>query len=592
MWVAGRSPASGAHYHPELYINTDFPYTATFLQAALPMPDTTSPLPPDYYLRNFSALLEQVWHQYEDLLLPKERRLCEVFPTLSKDARKLYVRLLTRKGEIFRSSRLRYPEIRRPRHAARELAEKELIAIDPGLCLAQLLPLWSRQEWLARLEALGLSTRGLAGLKRAELDVAVEERLALNGEAPLAPDQVSNIAGEPLYQVLDPQIFTVLKLLFFANPYQDLTDFVLRDLGLYRFESYRLDRDTRLFRSRAQIDAHLACYTLADELEGVLQSEPADMLAFARRLPAIPADDPALARRLQRLSYAVARQLERLEHLQDALQLYRDLTLPDAQEREVRVLAKLNRQSEALALCRERLSQAEDTQHFAWRFGRKLARGLAQPWPGRRAAAPAVEMLELAYSGAHVEHAVADHLAHLGECHYVENTLFNGIFGLHYWPAIFAPVPGAFSHPFQHAPHDLHQTEFAGLRADVLDQCHAAVASICGNAPLYQRLWRERFGCLNPFVHWHSLDEALIARALERISVDHWQAVFRRFWRSLQNHCSGLPDLIVFPAGGGYELIEVKGPGDRLQANQKAWMEYFEIHGIPHRVIQVTWRDG
>ena len=345
-------------------------------------------------------------------------------------------------------------------------------------------------------------------------------------------------------------------------------------------------------RDRAQIDAHLACYRLADEVGAVLAGEPEEMLAFTRQLPAIPTDDPALSRRLQRLIYEVARQLERLELWQDALQLYRSLSLADAQEREVRVLVKLNCPEEALALCRERLSQRDDSQHFAWRFGRKLAKGLLQPWPNRRPGAPPVEQLELASTGVHVEHAVAEHLASLGECHYVENTLFNGIFGLHYWSAIFAPVPGAFSHPFQHAPHDLHQAEFAALRADLLEQCHATVAAICANAPQYQQLWRERFGCLNPFVYWHSLDEALIAKALERIPVEHWQAVFQRFWRDLKNHCSGLPDLVLFPAAGGYELIEVKGPGDRLQANQKAWMEYFAIHGIPHRVIQVSWRDG
>lgn len=556
------------------------------------MSEAAVTLPPDYYLHNFSTLLEQVWQQYEDLLLPQERKLCEVFPALSMDARKLYVRLLTRKGEIFRASRLRYTEIRQPRQAAQELAEQGLIAIDPSLGLTQLLPLWSRQEWLARLCALGLPTRGLAALKRAELDLALAERLGLEAEATLPADAVQRIAGESLYQLLDPQIFTVLKLLFFANPYQDLTDFVLRDLGLYRFEAYRLDRETRLFRSRAQIDAHLTCYALAEALPEVLIGEPEDMLAYVRQLPDIPADDPALARRLQRLIYEIARQLERLERLDDALRLYRGLTLVDAQEREVRVLVKLNRQEEALGLCRDRLPHGDDCQHFAWRFGRKLAKGLCHPWPKRQPGTPMVEQIVLEFSGIHVEHAVAEHLASLGDCHYVENTLFNGMFGLHYWPAIFAPVPGAFSHPFQHAPHDLHQAEFAALRADLLEQRHATVAAICANAPQYQQLWRERFGCLNPFVYWHSLDEALIAKALERIPVEHWQAVFQRFWRDLKNHCSGLPDLVLFPASGGYELIEVKGPGDRLQANQKAWMEYFALHGIPHRVIQVSWRDG
>ena len=37
----------------------------------------------------------------------------------------------------------------------------------------------------------------------------------------------------------------------------------------------------------------------------------------------------------------------------------------------------------------------------------------------------------------------------------------------------------------------------------------------------------------------------------------------------LRNNCSGFPDLILF-RDGQYELVEVKGPGDRLQINQEA----------------------
>ncbi|NQZ10656.1 MAG: VRR-NUC domain-containing protein, partial [Algicola sp.] len=42
---------------------------------------------------------------------------------------------------------------------------------------------------------------------------------------------------------------------------------------------------------------------------------------------------------------------------------------------------------------------------------------------------------------------------------------------------------------------------------------------------------------------------------------------------------------------GGYELVEVKGPGDRLQKNQLRWMQYFHQQGIRHRVVHVRWSD-
>ena len=53
-----------------------------------------------------------------------------------------------------------------------------------------------------------------------------------------------------------------------------------------------------------------------------------------------------------------------------------------------------------------------------------------------------------------------------------------------------------------------------------------------------------------------------------------------------------MPDLIRFwPAERRYELIEVKGPGDRLQDNQIRWLAYCVQHGMPVRVVDVRWAD-
>ncbi|WP_444679438.1 VRR-NUC domain-containing protein [Halomonas sp. E19] len=35
--------------------------------------------------------------------------------------------------------------------------------------------------------------------------------------------------------------------------------------------------------------------------------------------------------------------------------------------------------------------------------------------------------------------------------------------------------------------------------------------------------------------------------------------------------------------------MEVKGPGDRLQDNQRRWLAHFHAHGIPVAVCQVVW---
>jgi len=60
--------------------------------------------------------------------------------------------------------------------------------------------------------------------------------------------------------------------------------------------------------------------------------------------------------------------------------------------------------------------------------------------------------------------------------------------------------------------------------------------------------------------------------------------------RDLKTNRSGFPDLVQFwPAARGYRLIEVKAPGDRLQANQRACMLYMLSLQVPVSVCHVRW---
>jgi hypothetical protein len=46
-----------------------------------------------------------------------------------------------------------------------------------------------------------------------------------------------------------------------------------------------------------------------------------------------------------------------------------------------------------------------------------------------------------------------------------------------------------------------------------------------------------------------------------------------------------------WPAERRYRMIEVKGPGDRLQDNQQRWIEYALRHELPISVCHVTRAD-
>ena len=62
-------------------------------------------------------------------------------------------------------------------------------------------------------------------------------------------------------ELLNPHIIDLLLTLFFANTHQDLSQFVLDDLGLHKFEAYQLSKTRRFFTSRQQVSQLL---TLTD----------------------------------------------------------------------------------------------------------------------------------------------------------------------------------------------------------------------------------------------------------------------------------------------------------------------------------------
>jgi hypothetical protein len=59
--------------------------------------------------------------------------------------------------------------------------------------------------------------------------------------------------------------------------------------------------------------------------------------------------------------------------------------------------------------------------------------------------------------------------------------------------------------------------------------------------------------------------------------------------RDMCGNCAGFPDLIQFwPDEQRYRMIEVKGPGDRLQDNQIRFLDFCAAHGLPAAVCFVT----
>lgn len=561
-------------------------------------------LPDDYYLTNFQSLLDFVYRCYDHLLSEEELGFYRSFQALDHYSQLLYVRLLSRKGvpspagALFRLSKLRYNEIENIPATAERLQACGLLCRDPQLPLTQYLPLYTKAELLS---FCGESFP--KNIKREQLVAALLEK-----DAAEFLSRLHHL--DTVYEVQGGQHFDTFKLCFFGNLRQDLTEYVLRDLGLTRYENYPLDHGNLPFQSRHQVQQHLQYYQCLEQLEQMPPDNLEAVLELNSQLPGGIDGDRTLQRRLERLRLTLARQLERLNALSEAEHLYHQCQLPPARERLARIAVQRGEVDAGLAICRDILAEPhnEEERVFAKSFGHRTARRteVATDWPAPKTAKPNSETLVLTPSDQRVELLVANHLQYkqleLSNqnietttdkqcCFYVENSLFTGMLGLYLWDIVFAPIAGAFFNPFQSAPADFHTPDFYRLRADRLDQRLAELNS----QSLSERIWRtyrEKRGLANPLVNWTVISEPLMELALTRISAAHWTSLFERLLSDLRHHRSGLPDLILFPAAGGYELIEVKGPGDRLQKNQLRWMAFFERQGIPHRVIHVQWGNG
>jgi hypothetical protein len=187
-----------------------------------------------------------------------------------------------------------------------------------------------------------------------------------------------------------------------------------------------------------------------------------------------------------------------------------------------------------------------------------------------------------------VENEVLRHLSRPeAPVYYVENTLMNSLFGLLCWDVVFAPIPGAFFHPFQQGPADLSRHDFSLRRQAAFDAALGKLSS--GHyVDTILETFHAKQGIQSSFVAWHIVTPDLLQLALRCIPAAHLEAVFRRLLRDVHGNRSGLPDLIQFwPHERRYRMVEVKGPGDRLQDNQIRWLQYCHARDIPVSVCYV-----
>ncbi|MGJ7514995.1 VRR-NUC domain-containing protein [Pseudomonas baetica] len=548
-------------------------------------PVTENPLDdPFYYLNNFMQVLDWLELRYGDVLSVDEQRFIGDFNELPRESRALLVRMVMRKGLHFRCSKLHYTEIGDIARAAEPLLALGWVDEQQPLSVEELFDILLKAEIV---QCLGSAIKQPKGKKADWLPVLSEQFPETRSFVDWCPS-----LDERLFSLTIMGLCDRLRLMFFGNLYQDWSEFVLADLGIFTYEKVEFSIDSRGLRSREDVDACLFLHHCQQDFEA------GEALAgVVERINGLTLDNSWLQRRRDKLLFQIAQHCERVTDFSTALTLYRQCAYPGARARLIRVLERCEEYELALELAieAEQSPQSAAEQQQVLRMLPRLRRKLGGP-PTKRAAAREMQRLDLQLPRTDplmpVEFYVQAHLAEAtAPVHYVENTLINSLFGLLCWPAIFAPLPGAFFHPFQRGPVDLLSEDFQERRADMFQNCLEELDDGRYRQTIRER-YAEKWGIQSPFVFWNVLSDELLEQALDCLPAEHLKHWFNRLLLDIKANRAGMPDLIQFwPQQKTYRMIEVKGPGDRLQDNQLRWLEFCHEHHMPIAVCYVQWAE-
>jgi hypothetical protein len=523
------------------------------------------------------------------LLTGGERTIASRILALRGPAGRLYARLVGRRGQLFRADRLDYEG---SDEGLDELVRLGLV--HEGVPWPMRASLFTVAELKDRARALGLK---VGGGRQALVERLSEQR-------GWSSERIIRVAYKPLVRKLE--------LLWFRDPWRDRSVLLLERIGQQSWPEYQATGGGRCFATRSALLAFRSALAATD-----LAGE--ECLEWARRSEERPRHLRRLdARRLWlRRAQEQARELEREGQLERAEALYRGiLELRPRAEVSLRlamVLDRSGRPGEGAELCGLARAQAGPGDRIALeRTGRRLARKAGGAWipapPPRPAAQRRVELVPAGSDGRRplwgplaepVEPAVARALRPRVAC-LAENTLWTTLFSLLLLDLYWLPVPDMLPTRWLDGPMDLGTPAFADNRRDALQDRLAALRS--GQGLALMRLHRERWrGQRVRGLAWDAWPDQVLDQVVLGVGDAGLTAVVERLLSMGWAAARGLPDLAVLPGeplrlagavparvGPGFLLVEVKGPGDTLRDEQRAWHDALARAQVPVEV----WRVG
>ncbi len=546
-----------------------------------PMPGRGLPnLPQFYYHTNFCELLDFVADKYAGVLGTAHRQFIDDFYDLPRPAQRAYCRLVGRKGRVFDTAKLDYPEII-------ALEDQWGLLQDCGFAAApqpgdwdDVLQSLTKPQLLSALTDVDPSLYKKSWKKADLIDVAC---------AHLDPD-IADIPGTLIVQKRLADL-RFLMFLYFGKIEENLQNFTLRDLGLVKATGFKSDYSARFDCPEEAASAYFYAGAIADYQTGS-DAQIARLYDSAHTWPA-PRCDNARTNR-DRLLRKLGGLSERLGDIETALLFYGRSDTPLCNERAVRLRWKRNDAGDRdwVKIRLEALIDnpgSDDEFHFAEdfyarKFNKKRTSVMTDLLRGS-----SILKLDEAYRNAPERAAQRYYDGRGQETLRTENRLWKMLFGLTFWDELFESGDAGLHSDFDRMPAGLRTGTFY---ADFKDRIEAKLAGFSDPQHIHVQLLKTlaaRPRLSNGVFRYsgRTMDSisALLRHAPGKPVADMLRIMAQHYRRTKD----GFPDLMRLDPGGGVTFIEIKAEGDVLRRNQLTRLAQLEACGFRAEVARVKW---
>jgi DNA polymerase-3 subunit epsilon len=541
------------------------------------MPARMKPLdlPVYYYHDHFTEMLSFVSETYGPVLAEQHRGFVETFKMLSKDAQCLLIRMINRRGRIFRHSAFRYAEIADVESALEQLRSRMLVRAlvesdyaDFMLCHPKKVLIRSGKNAGSSDIRTSWSTAQLVKYFLANVPFKIAHDCCRGGEFIALGD-------------IEPVEF--MLYLYFGKTETDLKNFALRDLGIVR--TNKNANPSARFTDEAEARACFHYSRLLDQLE--LNSDAVYRSALTATLDG-PKCTTDYARDFRnKVAHRIGFYFERQGESALAIQLYRAGSSAECNERLVRLLYAGGDKTGAEDLLRRMIDDpaSDDEVLFATDF-------YARKFGGQRTSvctallrAGSTITVDDAWRG-NPEAGVAGMLRRQGhKVYFTENRLWHCLFGLLFWNELFET--GQLHSGFDWMPQCLKSKTFLRSFAEQIEGKLAAVQARTA-LPLILRSVAAHWGKPNGLFAWEHVDMDALRTLLHGHPVGV-AAMLRLMAEDYQAMRDGFPDLML-EKGDVVSFVEVKGEGDAIRRNQLTRLRQLGNAGIRAEIARADFR--